>query len=137
MLLDLSNQTDVKKAENYLSKLIEGKSKIELKKLISKRSITLNAYLHVCITLYAIHFGYTLYEAKIYLKRSCGFMSYEKGSLLYLKQTSKLDNLECSKFVEWIRNYSSQNGCYIPDADEYKTNKFTIDKEINNHKQYL
>ena len=137
MFLDLSNTTDIKKAETYINKLIDGKKKIELKEIIKGRSISLNAYLHVCITLYAIHFGSTLYEAKIYLKRECGFMVYEKDNIKYLKQTSKLNNIECSDFVSWIRNFSSQKGCYIPDAEEYKQCKYHIDKEINNHKQYL
>ena len=64
-------------------------------------------------------------------------MVYEKNGEKFLRKTSKLDNNDCSKFVEWIRNYSSQQGLYIPDAEEYKTNKFNIDKEINNFKQYL
>jgi hypothetical protein len=135
--LDLSNTADVKKSEVYLLKLIEGKSKIELKKMQTTRTIKLNSYLHVCITLYAIHFGSTLEEAKTDLKRLCSFMVYEKNGSKYLKETKKLNNDDCSKFVEWIRNFSAQNGCYIPDAEEYKTNKYTIDKEINNHKQYL
>jgi hypothetical protein len=137
MDFDFSNNMDVKKAETYMVKLIASKSKASLTKHIQKRTIPLNSYLHVCITLYAIHFGYTLYEAKIFLKRECGFMVYENKGLKYLKETSKLNNEDCSKFVEFIRNYSSMNGCYIPDADEYKTNKFNIDKEINNYKQYL
>jgi len=137
MLLDLSNEYDVKKAESYLNKLIQSKSKAELKKKSVSRSISINAYLHVCITLFALEFGYTLEEAKTLLKRLCGFMVYEKNGTKFLKKTSKLDNTECSKFVEWIRNYSSSQGCYIPDAEEYKTNKFNIDKQINNNKQFL
>ena len=137
MQLDLSNKLDVKKAENYFYKLLESESKIELKKIQEKRTVNLNSYLHVCITLYAIEFGYSLYEAKVFLKRECGFMVYEKNGTKYLKETSKLDNVECSKFVEWIRNFSSHNGCYIPDPEEYKANKFSIDKEINNYKQFL
>ncbi len=137
MYLDLSNSIDIKKAHNYLEKLIDSKCKIELKKIIKKRSVSLNSYLHVCISIYAIHFGYTLYEAKTHLKRSCDFMIYVKNDEKYLKQTSKLDNLECSKFVEWYRNYSSMNRCYIPDAEEYKENKYSIDKQIDTHKQYL
>ena len=137
MFLDLSNPTELKKAETYFSKLAESKEKIELKKLIQKRSLNLNSYLHVVITLFAIEYGYTLDEAKTLLKRECGFMVYENKGTKFLKKTSKLDNMECSKFVEWIRNYASQQGLYIPDAEEYKTNKFNIDKDINNHKQYL
>jgi len=137
MLLDFSNTTDVKKGEIYFTKLVESNSKIELKKINNNRSISLNSYLHVCITLYAIHFGYTLDESKTLLKRMCNFMTYKKNGIKFLKKTSKLDNKECSIFVEWIRNHAAEQGCYIPDAEEYKTNKFTIDKDINNHKQYL
>ena len=137
MYLDFANEIDVKRGENHLRKLIESKSKSEVRGISGKRTIKLNSYLHVCITLYAIHFGSTLEEAKTDLKRLCSFMVYEKNGSKYLKETKKLNNDDCSKFVEWIRNFSAQNGCYIPDAEEYKTNKYTIDKEINNHKQYL
>ena len=137
MLINPNNKLDIKKAENYFQKLIEGKTPFELKKIIKKRSLSINAYMHVCITLFAIHFGYTLDEAKTLLKRLCPFMMYEKKGRKFLKQTSKMNNQECSEFVEWIRNYSAQQGCYIVDAEEYKLNKFNIDKEINNHKPYL
>ena len=137
MFLDLNNTIDVKKAHSYLLKLLEGKNKIELRKITAKRTLNLNKYLHICISLFAIEFGYTLEESKILLKRYCNFMIYEKNGVKFLKQTSKLDNKECSEFVEWIRNYSANKGLYIPDAEEYKTNKFEIDKEINKHKEYL
>ena len=137
MLLDFTKEIDVKRGSKHLLKLINSKSQAEVKEIIGKRTVKLNSYLHVCISLYSIHFGYTLKESKTDLKRWCSFMVYEKNGKKYLKETSKLDNSECSKFVEWIRNYASQQGLYIPDADEYKANRFTIDKEINNHKQYL
>lgn len=137
MLLDLSNKLDREKAKAYINKLFMDNSKIELKKIGQKRSLKINAYLHICLTLYAIEFGYTIEEAKTFFKRKCDFMIYEKNGEKYLRKTSKLDNAECSKFVEFIRNFASQQGCYIPDAEEYKENKFSIDKSIENHKQYL
>jgi hypothetical protein len=137
MYLDFANEIDVKRGENHLRKLIESKSKSEVRGISGKRTVKLNSYLHVCIDLYAIYFGSTSEEAKTDLKRLCSFMVYKKNGSKYLKETKKLNNDDCSKFVEWIRNFSAQNGCYIPDAEEYKTNKYTIDKEINNHKQYL
>ena len=137
MLINPNNKLDVKRAETHFKKLVNGNTPFELKKLIKKRSLSINAYLHVCITLYAIHFGYTLDEAKTLLKRLCPFMIYEKNGKKFLKQTSKMNNLECSEFVEWIRNHSAQEGCYIVDAEEYKLNKFSIDKEIDKHKTYL
>lgn len=137
MKLDLQNPLDLQKFKTYANKLVNEKAKVELKKVSVKRSISLNSYLHVVITLFAIEYGYTLEEAKTLLKRLCGFMVYEKNNEKFLRKTSKLNNSDCSKFVEFIRNYASQQGLYILDAEEYKTNKFNIDKEINNFKQYL
>ena len=137
MKLDLSKTLERKKAKVYFDKLLLQNKKIELKVVQPNRSISQNSYLHVVISLYAINFGYTLNEAKTYLKRLCEFMVYEKNGIKYLKETSKMNSKELSEFINWIRNYASLNGLYIPTAEEYKENKFSIDKEINNHKTYL
>ena len=137
MLLDYTNPEDVKKGELYNKTMIISKFKVELRRILPCRSLSINKYLHVCIDLYAIEFGDTSAEAKTSLKRRCKFMIYEKKGEKHLKETKKLNNKECSEFVEWIRNYAAQNGLYIPDAEEYKTNKFNIDKEINKNKEYL
>ncbi len=137
MKFDLSNSLERNKSDTYYDKLKEDGSSIDLTKQGAKRTIPLNKYLHVCIDIYAIEFGHTSMEAKTDLKRDCGFMTYEKKGKKYLVETSKQNNDECSKFVEWIRNYSSKQGLYIPDAEEYKANKFSIDREIDKHKTYL
>ena len=137
MKFDLNNTLERNKYDTYSDKLKLSNSKVELKKLGAKRSISINSYLHVCITLFAIEYGYTLAEAKTILKRLCKFMVYEKKGEKFLVETSKQNNEDCSKFVEWIRNYSGSQGLYIPDAQEYKENKFSIDKEIDKYKTYL
>ena len=137
MLLDYTNPEDVKKGELYNEVMVKSKFKVEMRRILPCRSLSINKYLHVCIDLYAIEFGYTGEEAKTGLKRKCKFMIYEKKGERYLKETKKLNNKECSEFVEWIRNYAAQHDLYIPDAEEYKTNKFNIDKEINKNKEYL
>lgn len=137
MKLDLSKQFDINKARTYLEKLIKDQSKCDLSKPRESRSLSQNSYLHVCITLYAIEFGYSLMEAKTLLKRECDFMRYEKHNVTFLKETKKMDSKELTDFIEWIRNYSSLNGCYIPTSSEYLENKFNIDKEIDSYKSYL
>lgn len=137
MLLDYTNPEDVKKGKLYNETMIISKFKVELRRILPNRSISLNSYLHVCISLFSIEFGYNLEESKTLLKRKCSFMIYEKNGLKFLKKTSTLNNKECSEFVEFIRNYAAQHNLYIPDAEEYKTNKFNIDKEINKNKEYL
>jgi hypothetical protein len=137
MKFDLNNTLERNKYDTYSNKLKLANNKVELKKLGGKRSISINSYLHVCISIYSIEFGYTLAESKVMLKRECGFMVYEKKGLKFLIETSKQTNEECSKFVEFIRNYSAKQGLYIPDADEYKNNRFEIDKEIDKYKTHL
>ncbi|QQV90441.1 hypothetical protein Harreka1_34 [Olleya phage Harreka_1] len=137
MLYNLKNiveETDFKRRSR---ELINEGCWVELKKKAKNRTIKTNAYLHVCISLFAIEFGYTLDEAKTLLKRMCPFMIYEKNDQKFLKRTRDLNTEDCSTFVNWIRNYSSQNGYYILSADEYKTNSYAIDKEINKHKEFL
>jgi len=137
MKLDLSKEFDVNKAKVYFNKLLSNNKKIELKEIQLNRTVTQNAYLHVCIALFAIEFGYTIDEAKTLLKRECNFMFYEKNNVLFLKLTRNMLTGELTKFIEWIRNYSSNEGCYIPTADEYKDNRFEIDKHINSNKQFI
>ena len=137
MKLDFTNPIDINKSITYLQKLIEGKKQIELKEIRKSRTTKQNSYLHVIITLYAIYCGSILKEAKTDLKRECSFMRYENNNNVYLKSTAKLNTKELTEFIEWIRNYSSINGCYLPTAEEYLTNRFEIDREIDNNKKYL
>ena len=64
-------------------------------------------------------------------------MRYEKNNNVYLKSTAKLSTKELTEFIEWVRNYSSVNGLYLPTSEEYITNRFEIDQEIENNKKYL
>jgi len=125
--------------ENKLQSRLEAtKDKVvEFKEVRQKRSLSQNAYLHVCITLYAIEFGYTIEEAKIHLKRNCQFMKYEKKGELFVKRTRDMNSKELTEFIEWLRTYASKNGCYIPTSEEYLTNRIAIDNQIETNKQYL
>lgn len=136
MKLDLSKQIDLNKAMTRFEALAEKGSKIELKEIRPTRSLPQNAYLHVCLSLYGIHFGYTLNEAKTDLKRNYGLV-YEKGGKKYLRSTANLDSKELTEFIEYIRDVAGQNGCYIPDAEYYLQHKFAFDREIEQNKNYL
>mgnify|MGYP000025697155 CR=1 FL=1 len=136
MKYNLKEQRELNKAMDRFEALAEKGAKIELKEIRPTRSLPQNAYLHVCLSLYGIHFGYTLNEAKTDLKRNYGLV-YEKNGKKYLKSTSTMDSKELTEFIEYIRDVAGQNGCWIPTAEEYLQNKFSIDKEIENNKIYL
>ena len=137
MKYDLENKDEYDKFYYDSEQMMKDKSRVELKTIREHRSLSQNAYLHVCISMYAIHFGSTLNEAKTDLKRACHFMVYEKKGKKYLKETSKMDSKQLTSFIEWIRNYASGNGCYIPSSEEYLIDKYRIDNEIERHKEYL
>jgi hypothetical protein len=122
------------KAEYHKSK----GNKVKLTKFSEGRSTNLNSYLHVCISLYAIEYGCSLNEMKQTLKHWKKWFKTNKGGAIVYAKTSKMDNKQVSEFVEWIRNHAAINtGLVIPDADEYKANKFNIDREIDKHKAFL
>ena len=137
MFLDLSKPIENKRFRDYANFLISKEYKVSIQKIIPKITVKQNKYLHVCISIFAIEFGYTLEEAKTLLKRSCDFMRYEKNGNKFLKKTSLLDSGEITKFIEWIRNHAGMNGLYIMTSEEYISNRFEIDREIEKNKQYL
>lgn len=137
MKYSLSNQHELRLFKDKVNQLIEKLADVELKIVRKQRTIRQNSYLHVCITLFAIHFGYTIDEAKTLLKRKCGFMTYEKNGTKFLLSSSKLNTKEMTDFIDFIRTFASIEGCYIPTSEEYLENKFFIDNEIELQKQYL
>jgi hypothetical protein len=137
MILDTSKEIDRNKLFSRLDALLKKNSIIELKEIKKKRTLSQNAYLHVCITLFAIEFGYDLENAKYLLKSACPFMHEWRDDFKVVKQTRKMDTKQLTEFIEWLRNFSSMQGCYIPTPEEYYLNQFEIDKEISKHKEYL
>lgn len=137
MRFDLDTANDRCRYELYTAQLLEERGQVEVTRKHRKRTLSQNAYYHVCISLYAIEFGLTIYEAKTDLKRACPFMVYEKHGNKYLRPSRDLDKKEMMDYIEWIRTYAGQHGCYIPTAEEYLEGQIEIDRQINAAKHYL
>lgn len=136
MKLDLSTDFDLNKFRMYAKKLIEKGSKVELKEIKPRRTLSQNSYAHVVFSLFAIETGYTLQEIKTLMKRDFGCV-YEKSGQKFLKSTSDMDTAELSGLIEFTRDKAAKQMIYIPSADEYKAQSFEIDKLIEQHKNYL
>lgn len=137
MIFNTKNNIEKQDFLSQAKRLADEECIIELKKKRKQRSLRQNSYMHVCITLFAIEFGYTMEEAKALLKRNCHFMVYEKNNQKFLKSTKDLDTKEMTDFIEWMRNYASNHGLFIPSSQDYIDNKYFFDKQIDSHKQYL
>lgn len=137
MKYDLSKYEDVQKSTYNFTKLKESKAIILLQEVKPNRTLKQNAYLHVCISVFAIEIGYTLEEAKTHLKRKCSFMRYEKAGEVFLKHTRTLSTKELTDFIEWVRNYAGQRGINIPSPEDYLTDRVRIDNYIDECKEFL
>lgn len=137
MKFNLSNNIDKNQAIKRFEYLTEKEVNIELKEVRKVRTLSQNKYLHVCITMFAIEYGYTIEEGKTHLKRNCHFMRYEKEGETFLKRTRDMNTKELTEFIEWLRDYSGKKGLFILSSEDYLLNQFEIDKEINKYKQYL
>lgn len=137
------NKPDRQKAIDRFKKLLDEEATVELKKVVGRRSMDQNGWIHLLFTFYAIEYGYTKQEAKDLLKDECHFMSYKKirnetgEEFIFRKQTSRLDKRECSEFIEWIYNYAGKNGFSLPSVEEYAANKSTYQELIRSCKSYL
>lgn len=137
MKYDLSIQQDLNSFKTKVDKLIADQKKVELKAIRQVRTIKQNAYIHVLFTLYGIEVGLTIEESKTLVKRSCPFGTYEKNGSKFLIRTRDLNTQQMTDFIDWFRTWSSQQGIYLPESEEYIMNKLFIDNQIEQHKQYL
>ncbi len=132
MLLDLTSKIDQEKAKAYLGKLIEQGEKVEIRKISKQRTSKQNAYLHVCLGLFCIETGYKIEEAKeLFSRHLPEIMRYEKMGNNFRKSTSELDTREMTILIDFIRETAlNELGLYIPTAEEYLTEKFRIDRDL-------
>lgn len=135
MKYDLKKSYDQQKALEYLSKLIESESKVELKKIHPRRSLSQNAYLHVLFSLWGQEFGYTIDEAKQTIKWELGYTYIKQGlkyDTIYYCKTSEMDSAELAEFTDKFRTWS-QATCnyYLCSPSEYLLEQIYFDNLAN------
>jgi hypothetical protein len=131
MKLRTSNSVDANKARVYLDSLIKKGADIELKEVRKARSVDQNSYLHSCIAIFCNETGYMIDEAKeLFSQLMPEMLRYQKNGFEFRRSTSTLDTKEMSILIDKIRQVCSDElGVYVPDAEEYLINKFSIDRE--------
>lgn len=136
MKLDLSIEYQKSRFIAYVQKLLDKEAKVELKEYRPQRSLSQNAYLHVCFGLIAQETGFTIEEAKTVLKREFGsFLVYEKKGTKFLRSTADLDTKEMTNFIDWLRSFAmDQLGVYLPTPEEHISCAFELEKQLENVK---
>ena len=146
MLLDLTKQFEINKAETKLSQLIKKGAKIELTEKKAMRSVKQNSYLHAILTIFSVEYGETIeYTKQTIFKATVNaeLFIYERtnkktGEIREdLKSTKNISKDEMNIAIERFRNFASENGIYIMDAEEFKQNYFLVQQMAEENKIYL
>ncbi len=133
MLYDLEIEYQRQKFDEYIKFVKRIRCVVELTRKFKKRTISQNAYLHVLFSIWGLHHGYLLNEAKQEVKEAIGY-SYIKKGKRYYKQTSKMDSVELTIFIDKFRDWSNiVHNYYLLTADEYKLEQIRIQNELKDY----
>lgn len=139
MKFDLSIGREVEKFNDRCKWLIEKGKKVEIKAISGRRSNPQNNYFHLICTWWGLEHGYNLDAAKTFFKRrSPDIFVYEIKGEKYLKSSKDIDKAEMTIVVERIRDYSAQNGFYIPAPNEHEYLRHIENEiELTHNKIYI
>lgn len=137
MNYNLNSIQEADKAFSYLTDLVGKQALVEIKKISPKRSLSQNSYLHLLISYFGLHFGYTIDEAKaIYKEINSNLYKYEKKGRVFWRSSADLTKEEMASSIDRFMQRSAEAGCTLPPA----TNKewlLAVQNEIERSKYYL
>jgi len=141
---NLSSQFDADKFKRYSDTLIKGGKFVELRN-ITKRSLSQNNYLHLLLGWFGASFGYSLAYVKLrFFKKVCNKDLFfvertnPKDETTYtdIRSSADLSTAEMTTAIDRFRNYSSDNGLYLPQPNELVYLQ-EIEKELETLKEHL
>jgi len=144
MIFNATIELDRKRAVSRIEHFIKKGKTFELTEKKERRTIRQNAYLHLLFSWFGIETGYTAEEVKqeIFKKivNPATFYEGEHGNLVKIERwrsTADLDTGELNLCIERFRDYSAKEaGIYLPEPKDLALLQ-EIEKQIENHKQYL
>ncbi len=119
MKYNLTNDLEVASAFGYLTDLAGKKSLVEVKKISPKRSLNQNSYLHLIISAFGLHFGYTADEAKIIYKEiNKSLYQYDKKGRTFYRSSADLTKEEMAESIDKFMQKSAEAGYPLPLATD-------------------
>lgn len=143
MKYDLTNLVDINKFNQKVKELIDKKEFVELKS-IKQRTLRQNNYLHLILSYYAVHFGYSLE----YVKRDIFKVLVNPSIFLVEKvtkdgeiytdvlSTSTIDKSDLATAITRFQNHSSNGGLRLPEPNDLVYHR-EIMKLIEENKEFI
>ncbi len=140
----LSSPLELDKFKRNSEQLIKGGRFVELKN-ITNRSLSQNNYLHLILSWFGASFGYSLaYVKNRFFKKECNeslfFVTRQntKDNSPYtdIRSTADLTTVEMTLAIDRFRNFSANNGLYLPEAGEHLYLQ-ELERELEQYKEHL
>lgn len=137
MKYDLAVKEQAKAATAYLADLTTKQKLVEVKRLSPNRSLNQNSYLHLLLSAFGQHFGYTAEEAKlIYKDVNRDVYFYHKKGRTFQKSSADLTKEEMAKTIDKFMKASAEQGYKLPPATDQGWLR-EVENEIERSKHYL
>ena len=128
---------EAERAFAYLTELSGKEAIVEVKKVSPTRSLHQNAYLHLLLSAFGVHFGYTLAEAKeIYKELNANIYTYKKKKRTFYRSSADLTKQEMAATIDRLREKSAEQGYPLPAATDQGWLR-EIENAVESQKYYL
>lgn len=133
----MSDPIQNKAARNRLYYLAKKRRVVEIKEVRFKRTLPQNSYLHLIISAFGVHFGYTLEEAKLLYKQvNKDLYYYRKKNRTFIRSSADLNKSEMAKSIDRFMQKSAESGYPLPLATDQDW-LMSIENEIERSSKYL
>ena len=145
MIFNLNNPYEADKFKEYVNRMYQQKSVVEVKKKLPNRTLAQNSYLHLLLGYFGSEYGCSLDEAKIdFYKRTCNRDLFERKTVnkkgqevIYLRSSAELTTGEMTLSIDRFRNWSaSVAGIYLPAANEHQMLIYA-QQEIKRNQEFI
>lgn len=117
MKYDLASPHELESAFDYLTKLSAKEAEVEVKRVQPGRSLNQNNFLHLILTAFGMHFGYTLEEAKqVYKQLNKDIYEYKRKGRVFYRSSADLNKEEMAQTIDRFMQASAEQGCELPMA---------------------
>lgn len=136
MKYNLDDEQELAEAATYLAQLAGKHQQVEIKRIVPRRTLNQNSYLHLIISAFGDYFGYDLEEAKmIYKYLNKDIYMYTKNKMTFWRSSAKVTKDEMRVSIDRFRAASMRQGYELPLALDQKWLQ-RIENDLEKSKYY-
>lgn len=137
MNYNLADPKELIAARSRITYLARKKRLVKVIEVQPNRSLAQNNYLHLILSAFGAHFGYTLEESKLlYKKFSSDIYFYTKNEHQFIRSSADLNKEEMAKTIDRFMEKSKEAGYELPLATDQDWLRM-IENEVERNRRYL